>query len=59
MLPNFAGAPHSPSAGILFVSPIGKKISKGDILFTIYSETKGELDYAVSYMKDDDMIIIE
>lgn len=56
---KLAGAPQSPSAGILFVSPIGKRITEGDILFSIYAETKGELDYAVSYMKDDDMIIIE
>lgn len=46
---KLAGAPQSSSAGILYNSPIGKKINIGDILFTIYSESEGELDYAKEY----------
>lgn len=54
---KLAGAPKSPSAGILFLSPLGKKVSKGDILFNVFSEAKGELDYAVDYMKNSNHII--
>lgn len=48
---KLAGAPHYPSAGIYFSSPIGTKIEKGQTLFTIYSESEGELQYAVDYLK--------
>lgn len=54
---KLAGAPKFPSAGILFHSPLGKKVSQGDLLFTIYAEAKGELDYAVNYMKSNNTII--
>lgn len=47
---KLAGAPQFPSAGILYNSPIGKKINKGDILFTIYAESNGELEYAKEYL---------
>lgn len=47
---KLAGAPHSPSAGIKYFSPIGKKIKKGDVLFSIYSESQGELAYAKEYL---------
>jgi thymidine phosphorylase len=48
---KLAGAPQSPSAGIHFDSPIGTKTEKGQTLFTIYSESEGELQYAVDYFK--------
>lgn len=48
---KLAGAPHYPSAGIYFSSPIGAKINKGQTLFVIYSESEGELQYAVDYLK--------
>jgi len=48
---KLAGAPHYPSAGIYFSSPIGSKVEKGQTLFTIYSESEGELQYAVDYLK--------
>lgn len=48
---KLAGAPHYPSAGIYFNSPIATKVEKGQTLFTIYSESEGELQYAVDYLK--------
>jgi len=48
---KLAGAPHYPSAGIYFSSPIGTKVQVGQILFTIYSESEGELQYAEDYFK--------
>ena len=55
---KLAGAPKLPSAGILFLSPLRKKVSKGEVLYTIYAEAKGELEYAINYMKDNTNIII-
>lgn len=46
---KLAGAPKSPSAGIQFLSPLGRKVSKGDLLYTIYAESDGELSYAKNY----------
>lgn len=54
---KLAGAPHFPSAGIYFISPIGTDIEKGQCLFTIYAESEGELNYAVDYLKATDQII--
>ncbi|MGZ3901249.1 MAG: thymidine phosphorylase, partial [Bacteroidia bacterium] len=47
---KLAGAPQSVSAGVLFYSPIGKKINKSDLLFSIYAESNGELEYAKEYL---------
>jgi thymidine phosphorylase len=57
LIAKLAGAPKSPSAGILFLSPLGKKVNKGDVLFTVYAEAKGELEYAIDYMKSNYNII--
>lgn len=57
LVAKLAGAPKSASAGILFLSPLGKKVSKGEVLFTIYAEAKGELEYAIDYMKSNNNII--
>jgi thymidine phosphorylase len=39
-----------PSAGVLYNAQLGKKINKGDLLFSIYSESIGELEYAKEYL---------
>ncbi len=49
-LAKLAGAPVSPAAGIQYFSSIGKKINKGDTLFTIWAEIPGELAYALDYL---------
>ena len=36
---------------------IGKKISKGDKLFTIYADAEGELAYALDYFNDTNHLI--
>jgi thymidine phosphorylase len=57
---KLAGAPQSPSAGILYFAPLGKKIKKGDLLFSIYAESKGELEYAKEYLNSlTELIIIK
>ena len=46
---KLAGAPKVPSAGIIYYASLRKKISKGDLLFSIYAESTGELEYAKEY----------
>lgn len=48
-LAKLCGAPKAPGAGILFASPLYKKVSKGDLLFTLFAKSKGELEYAKEY----------
>ncbi|MCE3278632.1 MAG: thymidine phosphorylase [Bacteroidetes bacterium] len=47
---KLAGAPKVPSAGVLFNAPLGKQIKKGDLIFSIYAESTGELEYAKEYL---------
>ncbi len=56
---KLAGAPKEPCAGVLFNASLGKKINKGDVLFRIYAESTGELEYATTYLNSlNDLIII-
>lgn len=54
---KLAGAPKSPGAGILYNAPVGKHMEKGQPLFTIFSETQGEINYALAYMHTTDHIV--
>lgn len=54
---KLAGAPDDPSAGILFNAPLGKICGKGDILYTIYAESEGELAYALEYVNRETLIV--
>jgi thymidine phosphorylase len=57
---KLAGAPKSPRAGIQFFSPLGKTIIKGDVLFSVYTDSTGELEYAKNYINNlSDLITIE
>lgn len=47
---KLAGAPDHPSAGIKFYSPLGKIIRKGDTLYTVFTESAGELEYVLQYV---------
>ena len=55
---KLAGAPQSSSAGIEYHAPIGKKIKKGDLLFSIYAESNSALEYAKEYLNSLDELII-
>lgn len=55
---KLAGAPESPGAGVWYNAPIDSKITMGDILFTIYAESKGQLEYAIDYMNNTNEIIL-
>lgn len=54
---KLAGAPQVASAGVLFNAGLGKRINKGDLLFSIYAESNGELQYAREYLKSASPII--
>lgn len=54
---RLAGAPNSRSAGVYFISPLGKRIEKGDVLYTIHSESEGELEYAFEYLNTQNGIV--
>lgn len=58
-LAKLCGAPQSPGAGILFLSPLYKKVAPGDTLYTLYSQTRGELDYAKEYLTVNKASILE
>jgi thymidine phosphorylase len=47
---KLAGAPLAPAAGIWFDAPIGRRVTAGDLLFTVHAESPGELRYALEYL---------
>lgn len=51
LIAKLAGAPHDPAAGIEFFAKKDMRIEKGQILYRIHAESKGELDYALSFAK--------
>ena len=48
---KLAGAPKSKSAGVELLVPLHSVVGKSQPLFKIYSETQGELDYALDFLK--------
>ena len=57
-LAKLTGAPTDIHAGILFNAQLGKVITKGDILMTLYAENQGELNYALTYLAEIDIFEI-
>ncbi|MEY3443004.1 MAG: hypothetical protein RLZZ519_1285 [Bacteroidota bacterium] len=49
-LAKLAGAPKSPTAGIYYEAPIGRRVVQGDLLFSIHAASVGELSYAVDFL---------
>jgi thymidine phosphorylase len=58
-LAKLSGAPQSKSAGISLNVHLNDKIEKDQLLYTLYAESQGELDYALDYKNNhNDMITI-
>lgn len=57
LVAKLAGAPNNKVAGVDLHRRIGNSVKKGDLLFTIHAESKGELHYALSYLIDHTNII--
>lgn len=47
---KLAGAPSAKKAGVRFYAPIGSKVKRGQTLYTVFAEAKGELEYALTYI---------
>ncbi|MBX9805368.1 MAG: thymidine phosphorylase family protein [Alphaproteobacteria bacterium] len=56
-LAKLAGAPHAKRAGIRLHTPLEAKVEKGQPLFTVYADTRSELDYALAYLEQDPNVI--
>jgi thymidine phosphorylase len=50
-LAKLAGAPHDKAAGITLHAHLETSVEKGQPLFTIHAESKGELRYAMSLLE--------
>ncbi len=49
---KIAGAPASKGSGVYIKVNLGENVKRGSVLFSIYSNTKTELDYAFNYFKN-------
>lgn len=47
---KLAGAPQSPAAGLYLHTPLGRHVERGEPLFTLHTESPGELAYALAYL---------
>lgn len=50
-LAKLAGAPHDKAAGVVLHTPVYTVVEKGQPLYTIHSESRGALRYALSLLK--------
>ena len=56
-LAKLSGAPQSKSAGILLNVHLNEKINKDQLLYTLFAESQGELNYALEYKNSHNDII--
>jgi len=52
MIAKLSGAPSDPGAGIILHKKLGDRVKKGDSLFTIFTDTQGELNYTLRYLEE-------
>jgi AMP phosphorylase len=53
---RMAGSPRDNGAGVLLHSARGRRVEKGDKLFTIFSESEAKLDFAIKAAKELDPV---
>lgn len=56
-LAKLAGAPKSKAAGVELLTPLNTHVDKGQPLFIVHAETKGELDYALNFQQQGHTIL--
>ena len=56
---KLAGAPDSPEAGVDFRIQLKDKVETGQPMFTIHANSKGELEYAYEYYRNNSNEIIK
>ena len=54
---KLAGAPVARAAGIELHAFLGTRVARGDPLFTVHAETRGELSYALDYLNSRPAIV--
>ena len=57
-LARLAGAPNNPAAGIRLHAAVGDRLTPGQPLFTLFSESRGEREYALEYLQADGSIFV-
>lgn len=55
-LAKLAGAPQEPGAGVYLAVKAGAFVKKGEVLYSIYAQARGELNYALNYLKQQNNI---
>ena len=55
---KLAGAPENKAAGVDFLAPIGTLLEKGQTMYVIHAESKGELNYALDYYRSQQSIVM-
>jgi thymidine phosphorylase len=48
---RLAGAPHDPTAGLELHVALGRRVARGEPLFTLHAESPGELAYALAFVE--------
>lgn len=54
---KLAGAPHAPSAGLWLGAHIGDHVERGQPLFVLHAESRGELAYSLDYVRHHPSIV--
>lgn len=55
---RLAGAPNAKSAGIKLHAHVGAEVERGDPLFTIHTESHGELEYALHFLHEQPGVMV-
>ena len=55
-LAKLAGCPSQKAAGVYLYKHLGDKVKKGDKLYTIHSNSQGELDLAIQLTKEIEIV---
>ena len=56
-LAKLAGAPENKAAGVDFFTPLGTLLEKGQTMYVVHAESKGELNYALDYYHSQQNIV--
>lgn len=56
-LAKLAGAPFSLNAGLRLHANVGSKVTQGSKLFTLFSDSQGEMNYALDYYRNNIQIL--
>ncbi|MDR2760310.1 MAG: thymidine phosphorylase family protein [Rickettsiales bacterium] len=56
---KLAGCPGQPAAGVFLYKHVGDRVTNGEKLFTIYSDSQGEMDLAIQLATEFDIMKVE